>query len=229
MYSAILFDLDGTLADSVTGIEWSAHEALGEVLPTVPQNPLREFIGPTMDVIFRNYLQAHAPQVLSQMDEQQWRDLIAAYRRVYDGDGCLRSLAFPDATAVLQSLRADDVRCFVVTNKPRLATKKVIRALELDHCFEALVSPDSREPKYQDKAEMVREVLSDFELSASEVLLIGDGRDDAHAAHENGIDFAAICYGYGNVHLHHEFPVRFYIEELSQLLPLIAKCEVLSP
>jgi phosphoglycolate phosphatase-like HAD superfamily hydrolase len=229
MYSAIFFDLDGTLADSVSGIEWAAHKALGEALPDAPLLPLRKLIGPPIEIIFHKYLEEFAPAIFAQMNETKCDNLVAAYRKFYDSEGCARCDAFAGAKAVLRHLQDSGVRNFVVTNKPKIPAGKVLRALELDTFFEATIMPDSRNPIYESKTEMVRVLLEEHALPADGVLLVGDAMDDARAAHHNGIDFAAVTHGYGAAHLQSEFPIRHTIDDLSSLLEITRAAGVLAP
>ena len=229
MYSAILFDLDGTLADSVSGIEWAAHRALTEVLPDAPLLPLRAFIGPPIEIILRKYIEENAPAISARMSEAKWDNLVATYRTAYDGEGCARCAAFSNAQDVLRQLQENDIRNFVVTNKPKLPASRVLGVLGLDTFFEAIVTPDSRTPIYENKTEMVRVLLEERNLPIDRVLLVGDAMDDARADYQNNRDFAAVTHGYGAAHLQSDFPVRYTIAQLSELLEIARANGVLAP
>jgi phosphoglycolate phosphatase len=215
-YSSFLFDLDGTLADSCAGIEWSAHRALAEVAPEAPRRSIRPFIGPPIRDIFESYLRQYAPPRAT--DAAQLDALTRRYRHHYDGGGCRRVTAFSGANETLAGLKARGARLFVVTNKPAAATARVLDALELNSFLEAALSPDSVAPHFAGKSEATRYALREYSISPAAALFVGDARDDARAAHENGLDFAAVRHGYGGAHLSGEFPVRYTLAHLSELL-----------
>jgi len=109
----------------------------------------------------------------------------------------------------------------VITNKPAAPTERVLRALRLSGFIEAAISPDSADPPFPNKAAAVGFVMQEYCFVGEYTLFIGDARDDARAAHENRLDFAAMTHGYGGAHLNDEFPVRYTCARLSELLEIV--------
>ena len=211
--SHVLFDLDGTLVDSLPGIEFATRRALDSLGITSPPYHLRSLIGPPIRDILETVSGIHAPERLTELE--------LAFRAAYDSDGWLKTLLFPEVRETLESLVADGLRCFVITNKPRVPTERILSHLRLAEYFASVLCPDHREPAYQSKAEAAMEVRTQNGLRGGNMLFVGDSLDDAQAAHACGCEFAAIGYGYGTASSQSAFPVHCVATRFSQLRDLL--------
>ncbi|MBA4015780.1 MAG: hypothetical protein C0483_01190 [Pirellula sp.] len=191
--SQVLFDLDGTLVDSHPGIAWSASVALSEVLPEVIVSVSPHLLGPPIREIFQRLLEAESrectPELLDELEQ--------AFRRSYDTEGWRRSRTYPEVGETLRQLHWSGFELFVVTNKPRAATRRILGRLELLPLFVEVVSPDSRTPRYENKAAMIHELVVRHDLDRESTCYVGDTRDDQIAAAAANVAFIPIGYGYG--------------------------------
>jgi phosphoglycolate phosphatase len=185
----IIFDLDGTLVDSLPGIEESARVAISRVLPGEPMPDLRALVGPPIAVMFARLWPELTPERMAL--------LLAEFRKHYDEDGCLRSQPYPQAQEILARLSKAGLRLYVLTNKPIQPARKILHHLGLEKHVTAVAAPDSPHLPFDSKAAGARVLAGKFSLSPGETILIGDGADDAAAAAECGFAFIAAAYGYG--------------------------------
>jgi phosphoglycolate phosphatase len=184
----VIFDLDGTLVDSLPGIEESAREAVARVLPEVPPPDLRSLVGPPIAAMFTALWPELAPARMER--------LLAEFRAHYDETGCLRSQPYPEVREVLGRLSAAGLQLFVLTNKPLQPTRKILQHLGFEKFFTDVATPDCPQP-FDSKAAGARALVKKFALSPDGTVLIGDGVDDADAAAACGFEFIAAAYGYG--------------------------------
>lgn len=189
MVRHLLFDLDGTLVDSLPGIEHAARHALAEVSPERTLPPLAPFVGPPIREVLA--------RALDERDATRLDALVARFRTAYDTQGWRLSMCYPGVATLLTTLRAAGLCCYVVTNKPRAATALILDALGLRASFEDVISPDVCEPRLPTKAGAVALLLARHGLRAEECWLIGDSHDDRAAAEAHGLRFVAAGYGYG--------------------------------
>jgi phosphoglycolate phosphatase len=211
--SHVLLDLDGTLVDSLPGIEYATARALDSLGITPPPFHLRSLIGPPIRDILATVSGIQSPARLTELE--------LAFRAAYDSDGWLKTLLFPDVRETLASLVSSGLSCFVITNKPRVSTERILSHLRLSEYLTAVLSPDHRVPAYKTKAEAASEILTLHRLRGGNMLFVGDSLDDAQAAHACGCQFAAISYGYGTACSQSAYPVHCVVARFSQLRDLL--------
>lgn len=185
------FDLDGTLADSLPGLESSIVEALASGGRTLRVENLRPYIGPGIRTILKNLEPGLTEQDLDGMER--------CFRASYDVNGVRNTLLFDGVKATLEVLRDAGAELFIVTNKPKFATANLMEQHGMAGLFREMVSRNSREPAYASKGEMLVELVSRHGVDVSRAVMVGDTAEDMHAAREAGMRFAFVEYGYGDV------------------------------
>ncbi len=187
--AAVIFDLDGTLVDSLPGIESSSRSAIGRLLPEELMPDLRALIGPPIAEMLA--------RVWPDLDPEKMAQIVAAFRAHYAEKGCLESLPYQGVIETLSRLQDAGLRMFVLTNKPAAPTKTILGALGMAGFLVGVFAPDSPEAPFTSKPDGARALMRRFGLVAGQTTLIGDGADDAAAAEACGLRFIAAGYGYG--------------------------------
>jgi len=213
---AVLFDLDGTLLDSLPGIEYSARAAFAECGLAIGEIELRTLIGPPIRTILAKMALADTTGGLS---EEQLDRLVQAFRASYDSEGWRRTPHYAGAAELLRELCAQGKRLFVVTNKPRPISLRILQAGGTLGLFEEVVTRDSREQAYKDKQEMMRSLMERHGLQPQDCLMVGDSMEDAVAALQTGMQFCLMTHGYGDVPPGPAVPVAFRFDRFSELMP----------
>ena len=219
--SAILYDFDGTLVDTLPGIEVAATAAANLENPLWKLPPLRPLIGPPL----RGMLEIALPEAESpQLDR-----IALAFKQLYDGGMCLECAPYPDVESTLRALHCPSasgepgIRAFIVTNKRTVPTNQLLRHFGLDDIFEAVVASDSP-PGFASKSLALAWTMAEFGLGAAESLFVGDSRDDFVAAADNGLPFLPVTYGYGEASAHSaSVPLHHFADlptMLASLFPL---------
>lgn len=187
----VLFDLDGTLLDSLPGIAHSVKHACSAAGVPEPEADLRTLLGPPIRSILASVVRTEDAQLLDRLE--------AAFRSNYDAEGWRKTSCFEGVLETLEALRAHGCRLFVVSNKPLHIAVKVLDYEALLPLFEKIYTRDSREPSYTSKTEMVRDFLRDYDVPCSECLMVGDTMEDITASAANGMATAYMEHGYGEV------------------------------
>jgi phosphoglycolate phosphatase len=185
----IIFDLDGTLVDSVPGIQWSVEAAMRNCGISRACPDLTPLIGPPVRTILGTAAGTDDHLELDRLEK--------AFRVVYDSDGWRRTLCQPGARSMLSQLQSAGCILWIVTNKPGHATRLILRELGLDGYFQEMVSRDSVTPSYASKGAMLTDLLERRLLRCGECILVGDTLEDCHAAAAAGIACAVVPHGYG--------------------------------
>ncbi len=215
---AVLFDLDGTLVDSLPGIEFSVDCALADCNAPQRNCHLRPLIGPPIRTILG--------QLVPEADEERLTALEAAFRASYDSAGWRKTALHDNAIETLSKLRADGFLLFLITNKPQGPTRQIVQALNLSHLFTEVLCRDSRDPSYGSKAEMLREIVARQNLESRACLYVGDTSEDSCAALEAGIPFAIVAHGYGRPDTNGHEPASMNVNSLNELLNILTVMEM---
>lgn len=186
----IIFDLDGTLIDSLPGIFKSLGHAVSLVDPALDISNLQSHIGPPLPTMLS--------RMWPDMPEEVRTRVLAEFRLDYNRGGCLFSIAYPGIPEALSQFQSSRRKLFVLTNKPQAPTRRILSHLGLDSHFTEILCPDSLTPPLSTKSEGALHLVETHRLIAHETLLVGDSPDDLKAACAAGFSFMEASYGYGN-------------------------------
>jgi phosphoglycolate phosphatase len=212
--SYLLFDLDGTLLDSLPGIAFSVREACRNVGLPEPKINLRSLLGPPIRIILSQAVETDDPALVDQLEQ--------AFRTSYDTDGWRKTSCFDGVRDTLVMMKGGAHRLFVVSNKPRHISMKILEREGLLPLFEQIYTRDSRTPACT-KQQMLHEFLSEYGVSASDCLMVGDTMEDATAAAAVGIGFAYMTHGYGELAAPPSIPIAYKLDSFSQFLQLMTE------
>ncbi len=210
---AIFFDLDGTLLDSLPGIAFSIEQAFDACgLPMRPID-LVQTIGPPIRTILA--------LAATQASDSDLDLLERAFRSSYDSVGWQKTLLFPGSNLMLQEAHGLGIQLFVVSNKPRHISVKILEREGMLPLFNAILTRDSTDPPYTGKAQMIERLLDVFQLDASRCIMVGDTTEDANAAADMQVPFAWIAHGYGKLPPSQAATLR--INSFPVFLPMLVK------
>lgn len=190
-YETVVFDFDGTVADTAQGIFESVQYALRKMeLPPADEQTLRRFIGPPLPFSFREYIG------LSEADAQQ---AVLLYRENYGTDGKFKLYFYDGIPDLLHSLRRDGVRTCLASAKPDLFIRQILQHYHAEDWFDCAQGMPMKEQS-ADKSGIIRDVVqkAGAELGSG-VLMVGDTKFDILGAKELGIGALGVLYGYGTV------------------------------
>jgi phosphoglycolate phosphatase len=208
----VFFDLDGTLVDSLPGIQYAVEAALYEsgIRPSEPC--LKNLIGPPI----RSILKQLAPQ----STDADLERLEHSFRLAYDSVGWMKARTYGRAAEVLDELRQLRKEAFLVTNKPLHATEKILHMLGIAGYFTGVLTRDSRTPPFESKAAMLSFLLSQRGIESRRCLMVGDALEDYEAASQVGMQTAIVLHGYGADKIPSGLPSCHRLNDLRKLVSL---------
>lgn len=216
-FDAILFDLDGTLADTADDITDALREAFQAVNLT-PRHPVAALVdGSPLEELFA----VAAPEA----DAQHFERFVSAYRGAYLRGGYRRSRLYPgvaDTLDALSSLRPP-VRLAVATSRRTDAAVGLTQALDIAHRFEHIEGSGGTTLRAKPAPDLLNAVARRMALEPARVLMVGDTPRDIAAGRAAGMATAAVLYGLGQrEQLHAERPDHL-LEDLEDLLALMVR------
>ena len=185
----VIFDLDGTLTDSKSGIVG----CLGKILKAYAiewEGPLDCFIGPSIE--------EWAKTLIPNRDKAAQAQLVRDYRACYDRTGWMENAVYPGVFDLLDTLERQGIRLFVCTSKQQQSAELILAKFGLVHYFE-LVYGDHPQRASHNKQDLLASLVKEQQLDTSTAWMVGDTQFDVEAAHANGVRAIAVTYGYGNV------------------------------
>jgi phosphoglycolate phosphatase len=207
----LLFDLDGTLLDSLPGIQYSAAEAFRACAIPMGKAEMRTLIGPPIDIIL-------GQMAARKLTADELDALVRAFRWSYDCEGWRMTPHYVGAAAMLARLAEQNRRLFVVSNKPRHISVRILEAEGTLGYFTEVATRDSRVPPYENKLEMMQGVIERWRLEPEDCLMVGDTMEDAEAASHTGMRFCLMTHGYGVVPLESSVPVALRLDSFAHVL-----------
>jgi phosphoglycolate phosphatase len=217
MQRTAVFDLDGTLVDSVPDI----HAALNRLMAGRNQPPfaLQEVVGFIGDGVPMLLARAFAARGIDQD-----APALPAFLVDYEATAARHTRPFDGIPAVLESLRSSNWRLAVCTNKPAAAARVVLDALGLSPYFAAVGGGDSFPVRKPDPAHLL------FTLEAAggapgKAVMIGDHHNDVAAARGAGVAPVFCAWGYGPRAAAAGAPVAERPVELPELLEALLPAE----
>jgi len=186
-YTAILFDVDGTLVDSNDAHADAWVKAFAASGVTVDTQKVRRAIGMGGDKLL--------PHVSGIQEDSPLGRTIATRRgEIFQRDMLPRVRAFPDAQRLLASLHERGFRMIAASSAKRDELAPLLRIAGADAFFEDATSSDDAEHSKPD-ADIVHAALQRLQASAAEAIMIGDTPYDIEAAERARVQAVAFRCG----------------------------------
>jgi len=211
--STVLFDLDGTLIDSIRLIIDSYHHTLAaHGLPARSDAEWLAGIGTPLMVQFRDW--SHDPTTLQAM--------VATYREYNLAHHDSRVTAYPGVVQMVRTLRTRNLRVGLVTSKNTPGALRGLRLVGLEDTMEVVIGADDvKNPKPD--PEPVRLAMERLGVLATETIYVGDSLHDMHAGRGAGVRTGAVLWGpFGREHLAPSGPDH-WLERPDDLLDLVRR------
>jgi phosphoglycolate phosphatase len=215
----ILFDLDGTLVDSVGDLAWCGNAMLQRLgLPVHDEAAARSWVG--------NGLERFVKRVLSgQMEAEPPADLyrrgLATFNELYAAHASDRSELFPGVIDTLEWLAARAPKLACVTNKPEPFTSRLIAEMGLDRYFELVVAGNTTARKKPDPMPL-HHAADHFGFDYDRCLMVGDSSNDVRAARAAGFAIVCVPYGYNHGQDIRDSRPDLVVDNLTELITLFS-------
>jgi 2-phosphoglycolate phosphatase len=184
----IMFDLDGTLADTGPDLADSVNytRAYFELEP-LPNDLVYSHVGYGVEHLLK--------RSLPQGNAKRFQKVMRVFLERYENHLLDKTVLYPGVREALAYFRAK--RRVVLTNKMHRLALAIIRGLGIDDQFDAILGGDSV-PEKKPHPALLHEVLRRFQVPARRALMVGDGQTDVEAGKRAGVVTCGVTYGLGD-------------------------------
>ena len=215
MKQLLIFDLDGTLLNTIDDLAIAANHALQQMgFPTHPVSAYPFFVGNGVKRLLERVL---PPEHQNEDTVQQLRQHFAHY---YDAHLTVNTRPYDGIMTVLDSLNSRGIALAVASNKYHSAVVEII-----NHYFSHLswVAVEGQKDQYPPKPHpaIVHDILSKHPTEIGNVLYIGDSGVDMDTAANAGIESVGVTWGFRPVDELRQHNASHIIDTPDQLLSLI--------
>lgn len=189
MRQGLIFDLDGTLVNSLQGITGSLNAALAASgLPTHAPEVVREFIGNGARILIQRAAPDDAKNTLLDTLEQ-------AFKADYDLTWPNGTIAYDGIVDLLETLQNLGYPLAVLSNKPHPFTEAMVSQMFPSIRFSSVLGQRAGIPHKPDPAGAL-EISAMLQRSPEDCLIIGDSTMDIETAHNAGMRAVAVTWGF---------------------------------
>lgn len=188
---AVIFDMDGTIADTLASIAGFGNAALkAHGYPEIAVERYRQLVGNGRDVLIRRML-AETGKPHTEADVQA---MCATYDSFYESDPTHLVVPYPGILELLHTVRENGVKTAVLSNKPDNMTRFIADAL-FPGLFDAVHGQRSGIPKKPDPS-AVRMLCAELGVQPADCLYVGDSGVDMQTGANAGIVTAGVTWGF---------------------------------
>jgi len=182
-FDLVIFDMDGTLVDSMDCLADWIHRAIKDHCPdTVTPATVTAAFGPTEEQIIERFV---GPELLKSCLERYYNLYESEHERVY---------VYPGINELLRELKRKGTPMALCTGKSRRAVEISLKRLEWDSLFQTIITGDDTS-RFKPDPEGINKILSQVKAEKSRTLFIGDSPADTAAAKNAGIFSGRALWG----------------------------------
>ena len=212
----VMFDLDGTLVDSVPDLA----AAVDKMLLALGRGPagiehVRLWIGNGAKVLVRRALAGQIDH--AQVSDEEAEQALALFMEAYAESHALTEV-YPGVRDTLKWLDKQNVEMALITNKPERFIGPLLDELKLGRYFRWIIGGDTLPQQKPDPAALLH-VMQMAGVAPARALFVGDSRNDVLAAKAAGVACVALSYGYNHGRPVAEESPSLVIDDLRALLP----------
>lgn len=208
-YELIIFDFDGTLADSSEGI-LDAHkytiEKLG--LPKFTNEELRNVIGGNLLEIYVNKFG---------LSTEVAKEAVSIYRERYSEVGIKKAELYPECKDMLKKLKDRGYKLAIATLKADAFAKKMAETMGISEYFDCVCGMATDD--HLTKAELIQMCIHNLKANPTKTVFVGDSLGDYNGAIKAKVEFIGVTYGFGfKKEVENSFRT---VQDISELLKVI--------
>ena len=213
---ALIFDLDGTLVNTLSDIAFSVNTTLDYFgFPTHTEDDIRKMIGRGSRNLIGNALPA------DKRSEELIDKALEYYKKYYDKHLVVKTYVYEGLSELLTELKEQGMDLFILSNKDDGQVKEIANTL-LPEVFSSINGFSPNFP-HKPAPDALNDIIDRFGYSAEDTVLIGDSAVDILTAKNAGVTSVGVTWGFGGKESFGDCCPDFFAEDSSQLRKILKK------
>ena len=220
MYRACIFDLDGTLTDTLESLTFSVNETLRTFsLPGITHEQCRSFVGSGAKVLMERALRAVGDESLSRLEEA-----MKVYGRIFQEYCTYDVTPYDGIENMLQVLQNRGMKLAVLSNKPHKQAVDVVTSVFGENLFSLVQGQMEAVPKKPDPT-AVYAIVDELGVPKEECLYVGDSDIDMQTGQAAGMDTVGVTWGFRSKEVLRENGATYLIDQPGELIAIVEEKE----
>ena len=213
MKKTVIFDLDGTLLDSIEDIASSMNKVLESLqLPTHKIEDYKYFVGGGVDILVENALNNHSKEIKDEVTKR--------FKVEYDGKLHSKTLPYDGIYDLLDELKKLDINLAVLSNKPHEFTVSYVNHFFKDYDFKEVHGQKEDVPKKPDPKAAI-DIVKCLDSSCENTYFIGDTKIDMQTAKSANMTAIGVLWGFRDEKELRDFGADFIVSNPLEILKII--------
>ena len=213
MKKTVIFDLDGTLLDSIEDIASSMNKVLESLqLPTHKIEDYKHFVGGGVDILVENALNNQSKEIKD--------EVIKRFKIEYDGKLHSKTLPYDGIYELLDELKKLDINLAVLSNKPHEFTVSYVNHFFKNYNFKEIHGQKKDVPKKPDPKAAL-DIVKCLESSCENTYFIGDTKIDMQTAKSANMTAIGVLWGFRDEKELRDFGADFIVSNPLEILKII--------
>ena len=213
MYKLVIFDLDGTLLDTLPDLQAVLNYCLKmSALPEISLDDTKKFIGNGAKKLVERAVGADNAELV----EEVYRNYNKYFAQC---DNNLTRL-FEGVDGLLKRLKDLNIKLAILSNKPQYGVTSAYQKFLSEYRFDAVLGQTDGVPLKPDPS-VTLEIINIFGLRREECLFVGDGETDVLTAKNAGVNCVSVLWGYRTLKQLEEVGAKTFVKDCDELLNLI--------
>ena len=218
MFRLCIFDLDGTLTDTLDSLTYSVNLTLEEMgYPALERSKCRAFVGNGSRVLIEKALKASGDTTLSRIEEG-----MEVYDRVFDANCTYHVSPYDGIVELLQALKEKGMKLTVLSNKPHRQAVHVVEEVFGKEMFDWVQGQQEGIPRKPDPYAAIQ-IAEKFGVKPEECVYIGDSEVDVATGTAARMKTLGVTWGFRSVEQLIEAGATILLDRPVQILEEINK------
>lgn len=215
MYKLVVFDLDGTLCNTLSDLGNAVNASLeSEGLPTHPLSAYNKLVGNGVNNLIKQALRDKSE------DKELFKKVKAKFDTYYPNHLCDTTVAYDGMAELLSKLKSLGIKTAVHSNKPHAYVPEILSSLFPSHSFDiAWGKQECFERKPSPQA--LLEIINRLSIDKKDVLYVGDSDVDVFTAHNAGVKVCGVEWGFRGKEELQSCGADFIAKDAEELLSII--------